>query len=158
MSRLVKELKEEHTEIIDSLLRVKMLKVCSDDGQRILMQVKDLLLAHLKKEDNELYPALRDASSRDKTLAEELNRFESDMVEVTRTAGRFFDKYSADVPSLLQHCAKPSLGSRIKKLLGRDGESPEQDFAADFDNLFATLLARVRQEENVLYKSFDRLD
>ena len=59
MSALIEELKREHAKIIAMLNEVKELGILSKEGQSRLMSAKKSLLAHLKKEDEQLYPVLR---------------------------------------------------------------------------------------------------
>ena len=62
MSKLVDELKKEHSVIVETLNKVKNLGFVSEEGQNILLAVKKNLLAHLKKEDEQLYPFLKNAA------------------------------------------------------------------------------------------------
>jgi hemerythrin-like domain-containing protein len=157
MENLVRQLKEEHNDIIDTLMRVKVLKVCSDDGQRVLMNAKDMLLEHLRKEDEDLYPMLRRAAAGDDSLAEKLKEFDDDMAKVSRHAFEFFEKYSADTADVDGPKATPSFCERLKKLLRRDEVSPESEFLRDFESLYDTLMERVRKEENIIYTAYDRV-
>ncbi len=59
MSALIEEFKREHAKIFDMLNEVKELGILSKEGQARLMFIKAHLLAHLKKEDEKLYPVLR---------------------------------------------------------------------------------------------------
>jgi len=62
MNTLIEELKNDHAEIVKVLTKVRELGIGSKDGQDTLLAAKEGLLAHLKKEDERLYPSLRKAA------------------------------------------------------------------------------------------------
>ena len=133
MSKLVEELKKDHGLIVDVLKEVKDLGIGSKQGRDKLLLAKNGLLAHLKKEDEQLYAVLKRAAENDPSLKRTLDVFAQDMGEISKFALNFFDKYSKS-------------------------ESSSLDFAKDFGNLFATLGARIRKEENILYNAYDKLN
>lgn len=90
------------------------------------------LLAHLKKEDEQLYPKLHSAAKSDPALQRTLDIFASEMDVISKDALAFFKKYGSG-------------GSGL-------------DFSRDFGRLFAKLGQRIRAEETMLYKKFDELD
>ena len=59
MSELIEEFKRDHAEIMAILNEVKEFGILSKEGHAKLISIKEHLLAHLKKEDEKLYPALR---------------------------------------------------------------------------------------------------
>ena len=131
MSELVTELKNEHTFIVDTLNKAKDLVVTSKEGQSTLHAAKSAFLAHLKKEDEQLYPALKKAAENDFILKQTLIKFSKDMEEVSKAAIEFFDKYSE----------------------GSEGI----EFAKDFGRLYITLSRRINKEEDVIYEKYDEL-
>ena len=131
MSALVEELRNEHTVIAETLNKVKTLGISSEEGQSTLLAAKMGLLAHLKKEDEQLYPVLRNAAKSDARLKKTLDTFARDMDAISQTALEFFDKYSTG-------------GSGI-------------EFAKDFGRLFATLSMRISSEEKIVYAKYDEL-
>ncbi len=131
MSKLVDELKKEHTVIVDALNQVKKLGFTSEEGQKTLFAAKSGLLAHLKKEDEQLYPILHNAAESNTDLKQTLNIFAKDMDEISKAALGFFEKYSSGGAGL--------------------------EFAKDFGKLFAVLANRITKEEQTLYKKFDEL-
>lgn len=134
MSRLIEELKKDHVAISNLLTRVNDAKVSHKDAHAILLTAKASLIAHLKKEDAQLYPVLNKAALADPVLKRTIEFYARDMEEITRNAIQFFDKYSKnDVPLDLE-------------------------FAKAFGNLFATISRRLRSEETTLYKEFDKLE
>ena len=125
MSNLVEELKSDHAVIAETLNKVKNLGITSEEGQNILLAAKNGLLAHLRKEDEQLYPVLNNAAESNAALKQTLDMFAKDMEVISKAALDFFDKYSTG-------------GSGV-------------EFAKDFGRLFATLSQRISKEENILY-------
>ena len=132
MSKLIEELEKEHSVIAEALNQVKSLGISSEEGQNTLLAAKGGLLAHIKKEDEQLYPVLNNAAESDDTLQRTLDTFAEDMNEISKAAFEFFDKYSTG-------------GSGI-------------EFAKDFGRLFATLSQRIGREERILYQKYDELN
>lgn len=132
MSQLIVELKKEHAAIANILGEVSKQGITSKEGQMKLMDAKKGLLAHLKKEDDQLYPALKRAAQNDKNLGYTLDVYARDMEGITTAAIAFFSKYAQG-------------GSGL-------------EFAKDIGGLFSTLKSRIRKEEDVLYKEYDRLN
>ncbi len=131
MTELIKQLNKEHAEIEKTLNKVKELGVNTQEGQQTLMAAKDGLLAHLKKEDEELYPVLYKAAEKDEKLKRTLEVFAKDMEGISKAALEFFEKYANG-------------GSGI-------------EFARDFGKLLAVLSQRISKEENVLYKKYEEI-
>ncbi len=132
MSALIEEFKREHAKIFDMLNEVKGLGILSKEGQAKLMFIKAHLLAHLKMEDEKLYPVLRKEAEDNERLKNTLDLFAMDMEKVSSVVQRFFDKYS-------------------------EGEIDE-NFSIYFESLFAALSARIRNEEDALYKEYEGVD
>ena len=137
MSALIEEFKREHTEIIATLNEVKELGILTRKGQAKLKSVKTSLLAHLKKEDDKFYPALCKEAKNNKQLVSALDLFGTDMENVSSVALEFFDKYSFDKYS------EGELGTK---------------FVGEFERLFAVLEERIKNEENVLYEVYEKMD
>ena len=132
MSALIDEFKKEHSEIIDTLKEIKELGVLSEEGQAKLISAKESLLEHLKKEDEQLYPVLRKEAEHNKKLKEILDVFAVDMENVSRVVMEFFDKYSEGVIDSVVSGA--------------------------FENLFAAFRNRIRNEEDILYDEYEKID
>ena len=137
MSALIEEFKREHTEIVATLNEVKELGILTRKGQAKLKSVKASLLAHLKKEDDKFYPALWKEAKNDKQLARTLDLFAMNMENVSSVVLEFFDKYSFDEHS------EGVLGTK---------------FVGEFERLFAVLGERIKNEEDVLYEVYDKMD
>jgi hypothetical protein len=153
MSALIDRLKLEHAEIIDLLLRAKLLDVRSEDGQKMLLESKDRILSHLREEDGELYPFLRTKAMNDKDLRTDLDYFEEDMKRVTKVAVHFYDRYSEE--SLKKTETSKSILGRFKRK--KPENRVQEHFVQDFEKLHRILLDRIRQEENVLYTAYEKL-
>jgi len=132
MSDLIEELKIEHKIILEILDQVKTLGISSASGQEKLLSAKDLLIAHMKKEDEQYYPALKRAAENNKDLTILLDYFIKDMEDVSKKAMCLFDKYSQ----------------------GGD----EADFAGDVKLLYMMLKDRIRTEEKTLFVKFSQLN
>ena len=131
MSELVDELKNEHKSIVEILNKVNNIGISIEEVQSILIGAKSSLLAHLKKEDEQLYPVLIEAAERDADLKLTLEVFASDMNIVSKAALDFFDKYSEGVQ--------------------------QQTIANDFRRLFTLLSQRIIKEENIIFTKYDEL-
>ena len=132
MSNLIEELKNEHNIILEILDQVKTLGISSASGQEKLLSAKELLIAHMKKEDEHYYPALKRAAENNKELAILSDYFIKDMEDVSKKAMFLFNKYSQ----------------------GGD----EADFAGDVTFLYITLKDRIRTEEKTLFAKFNHLN
>ena len=131
MSELVEELKMEHTFITENFERIRSFGMTSKEGQDILLSIKNALLAHLEKQDRQLYPVLRKEAESNKTLKQTLDIFASDMKDVSEMAFAFFEKYSKGGSGMV--------------------------FAKDFGRFFAALSQRIGKEERIIYAEYDEL-
>ena len=133
MSRLIEELKRDHVAIGNLLNKLKDPQVSNQEAHKILLSAQASLLAHLKKEDAELYPPLLRAAKDNASLRRTVDFYAKDMEEITTRAVEFFRNY-----------ARPD--SRI-----------DLEFAKAFGNLFAIISRRLRSEETTLYREFEKL-
>jgi hypothetical protein len=133
MAKLIEDLKKDHAALAALLDKLKNPSVTNNEAHKILLSAKAGLLAHLKKEDTQLYPVLNKAAAADPAMKRTVDFYAKDMDVITSNAIKFFDKYSRD-------------DSRI-----------DLEFAKDFGNLFATISRRLRSEETTLYKEFEKL-
>lgn len=131
MSKLVEELKNEHNTITETLQEINKIGFTSKEGQKMLMSARNHLLAHLKKEDTQIYPLLNQVAETDPDLKQTLQFYATNMEEIYKTALDFFEKYSEG-------------GSGI-------------EFGKDFGNLYTTLSLRIAKEEAVIYEKFTEL-
>lgn len=131
MSKLINELKAEHQTISDMLSKVRELGIGSKEAQQMLVSIKEMLLSHLAKEDIDLYPVLRRKAEADQGLNRTMDLFAKDMEAITANALEFFNKYACG-------------GSDL-------------NFAKEFGRLFVILSGRIRKEEDILYREYERI-
>jgi hemerythrin HHE cation binding domain-containing protein len=131
MSNLIEELKREHKIILDILSQVRTLGISSKSGQEKLISARDLLMAHMAKEDEHYYPELRRAAEHNRDLKRMLDYFINDMDAVSKKAVHLFDKYA----------------------YGGD----EAEFAGEIKMLYMTLKDRIRIEEETLFEKFNAI-
>ncbi len=128
MSRLLEELMSEHKAILDILGQVKKRGISSRAGQEKLISARDLLVAHIRKEDEKYYPELRRAAENNEELKILLDYFVKDMEDVSKKAMQLFDKYAHG--------------------------GNEEAFAGEIKLLYMVLKDRIRTEEETLFKKF----
>jgi hypothetical protein len=128
MSTLIEELKNEHQAILAVLGKTRDLGISSRAGQETLLSARDLLLAHMRKEDERYYSELRRAAEGSKELKLLLDYFVTDMEEVSKKAMRLFEAYAQ----------------------GGD----DAVFAGEIKLLYLTLKDRIRTEEETLFRKF----
>jgi hypothetical protein len=116
---------------VSVLTEIKNKGTVSKEAVAHLMTAKSALLAHLKKEDVQLYPALHSAAKNDKHLASTVDMFAKDMDKISQSVMAFFNKYE------------------------KGGEGLE--FAKELGNLMSVLGNRIQREENSLYIEFDKI-
>lgn len=128
MKDLIPELKSEHKTILDILGQVRTFGISSRGGQESFLAARDLLLAHVRKEDEHYYPELRKAAESRQELRITLDYFVADMEAVSKRAMRVFDKYAQ----------------------GGD----EAEFAGELKLLYVLLRDRIQTEEETLFEKF----
>jgi hemerythrin-like domain-containing protein len=131
MLTFIEEWKKEHNIIIDLLEEVKKAGIHSKEGKEKLFDAKMAFLAHLEKEDEELYPVLRKASDYDGELKNMLDVFADDMHLVSKNAHYFFERYT--------------------------NGSSDIEFRLDFERLYKSLHTRILNEECTLFKEYEKL-
>lgn len=131
MANIIAELKEEHSKLLGMLMRVKGMDIRSKEMEEGLTEVKEVLLAHLRKEDSKLYPVLHKAAEKDKELQESLQIFAKDMEKLSQFVLSFFEKYSKEIHGV--------------------------DFAVDFGKLLTAIQVRIKKEEAILFPAYERL-
>ncbi|MBP8850771.1 MAG: hemerythrin domain-containing protein, partial [Breznakibacter sp.] len=92
MSQLIQYLKSEHHALVEILKRVQVIGPSQSESKQLLLEAKRALLAHLKKEDLELYPKLKEAAKQNEEIDRKVNNFGKDMEEITKFTLQFFDK------------------------------------------------------------------
>ena len=125
---LIDALKKEHIELNNLLRDVQSAGVTTQNGQKKLKDSKVMLLKHLQKEDDQLYPELKKLEAT-KVIA---SSFEEDMKAITKLAMEFFKKYESF-----------------------DGDP--MDFAKDFGRFVGAFKQRIIKEEVNLYPKYEKL-
>lgn len=130
-SNLVAELKSEHQRIVAALDDAKKAGVGSAEWASKVGAARTALLAHLSKEDAELYPTLREAAKTDGDLAFQLRMNDQNLRTVVGVVAGFYE------------------------LLDRGTDSIELSKA--FGGMSAQLSLRIASEESQLYATFERV-
>jgi len=108
-----------------------MLGRVSPEAKELLFSCKQILLSHLEKEDEHLYPILEKAGQNNENIKKISQTFSSEMETISKGAVDFFNKY--------------------------EKENHGIEFSADLGNLLATLRHRIYKEENALYEMFNEI-
>ena len=130
MSPLVRELKSEHSQLLQIFNEVKNVGLQSVAGKDKLVSAKDIFINHLNKEDESLYPVLEEKAKGDSKLMSLLETFAKDMSEITKHTLDFFEKYKGD-----------GFGA---------------GFENDFTELYGEISGRIRKEESILYEEYEK--
>jgi iron-sulfur cluster repair protein YtfE (RIC family) len=131
VSEFIEELKREHAEIRDSLLQINNMDLFSAEARNRLMEVRELLVKHLQKEDQKMYPRLKEASSEDEHFQDILNYLEGEIKLISQFVFIFFDKYS-----------KKSSPAGIER---------------EFNLISSTLIKRIEKEEEFFFPKYERM-
>lgn len=133
MENLISKLKDDHLEIITLFEEIendiKKNSIPLNEIRKKLLDEKDLLLKHLNFENERLYPILRIAAMRDEKLEIILDIFKTEMENLSIFINKFFEDFE---------------------------KMNEYGFAIQFGKLYSMILHRLKMEENVLYKEFDK--
>ncbi len=132
MSQLIQEFKSEHLQISDLLLKAREVGIGNPQDWDLILSAKKMLLAHLNKEDQYLYPVLREAAESDESLKSTLTDYALDMDKISYDVMAFFSLYET-------------------------GENTTEHFQQDCNNIIKALSKRITKEEAVLYKTYDKI-
>ncbi len=125
---MIKALKIEHSVIIDNLEEIKRLGVYSKKGQDVIFSIQMNILSHLKKEDKELYPVLKDAMKSERKVNVMSKLFDENISAVSNTVIHFFENYA----------------TKAKKQLAMETEW-----------LIETLTWRMQREESLIFAMYE---
>jgi len=128
MSNIINELKAEHAHLDHLFVKIEHLDVSSKEASEQLQAVKLAVLNHLKKENQTIYPKLREAAFNNLRLQRKLDLFARDTVRLSTIFIQFIDKYSEG-------------GSNL-------------DFKRDFSRLSKILSAFAKREEEVIFSEY----
>ena len=89
MSSLVTKLKDEHKLIFSMFEKVKSLGIGSRNGREELFKVKELILSHLKTENEYIYPRFAILSQKNPSLKGISDKFQNEMTDISKQAIAF---------------------------------------------------------------------
>ncbi|MCP4176982.1 MAG: hypothetical protein GY756_04375 [bacterium] len=129
MSELLLELRKDHNDILNSFL---MIRKCSTAAEmhKVIFSLKTQLFEHLVKEDKCLYTHLLISAEKDEKLKEILTLFFSHIKEASALTVKFFTK---------------------NEIL-----EDEDDFLDDLEKLISRLVARIDNEESIIFKEYEK--
>ncbi len=132
-AKLIKELKKEHSQIANIFIELQQIGVASKKGMDLLLKSKELLLSHLEKEDEELYPVLKEEAKNDDSIKTMLTSLGEEMEQITKALLNFYNKYT------------------------NFSEINKTEFIRDISNILVAFKDRVAKEEMMLYDEYNKL-
>ena len=127
MSALAHILHDEHRIILNLLKDLRRVGPSSPEGHEMLIKARTLILQHLKTEDEQLYPVLRE----NELTADIAQTFSEEMAPLASRFLAFFERY--------------------------DSQPDCPDFATELGRLLAALQRRITREECVLLPTYKQL-
>ena len=127
MFELISRIKSDHKEIQETLIEIRDLGIESPVARELLYKARDLILAHIELEDNEVYPKLL-ATSEGTEIA---SKFSTEMQELAPIVKQFFAKYENE-------------------------HSDVTKFKSDIFTIIETLATRIVKEEAHLYSYLEK--
>lgn len=128
MTNMIDELRTDHLDLTISFEGLGEIDVATETGKEDLRKLKTKFLTHMKKENNELYPALRDASFDNGKLQQTLDWFTRDFVRIFAVTVLFLDKYAES--------------------------GTQREFKREHNRLTKILAALLKQEENIIFTEY----
>ncbi len=132
MDRLIEELKKQHEKLLEGFEAIFNDNTHSISIEKILKSLKDLLLDHVKKEDEQFYPVLYKAADKDDYIKTMTDIFIQDFDKIYKQIQEYYDKYFS--------------GRNYSK----------EEFITDSAKIMATLRNRIHEEENILFPLYER--
>lgn len=133
MPKLIEKLKQDHVIISDLFYKVIVAGISSNEGKKTLLDGKSQLLAHIKTENEELYPRLLAQAEKDPELKEKLETLAVEMLSVGNALTSFFERHS-------------------------ENEQNESDLSGDFSDIYLALTERIDNEERILFPEYKKLN
>jgi iron-sulfur cluster repair protein YtfE (RIC family) len=131
MSEFIDSLRKEHDEIKESLMKISAMDLSSKDARLQLATIQEVFIKHLQKEDDEMYPRLKEASSSDEQLMNILKYMEDEIKLISQFVFIFFDKFSKKTDSV--------------------------GFDREFSLICSTLIKRIEKEEEVFFPEYEKI-
>ena len=110
---LLDQLKSEHGRIVEAFKEIRYMGSLSSAAHTRLLQARDLLVAHFKREDEELYPALRLIAAQDPAVKTLLDELEKEMGVVSQVVSLYFDRCHQGGRSLMVEGSVPLLCTTV---------------------------------------------
>ncbi len=128
--RLVMELKKEHELILQSFNLVKTLGIHTKDGLSEYRNIENLLMEHIIKEDNNMYPVLNEVAKSNKTIQAALDHLTKDLEEIDYTIHQFSQTLT--------------------------GKENLEELESTFNVIGDVLINRIKLEEALIYPAFEK--
>jgi len=129
LNRLTDTLRAEHSAILRLIEEAHATGIGSQGAFESLRKSKALIIAHLRKEERELYPPLFASCD----FAAMGDVFSAEMVRLSQTIIRFFERYETV------------------------GAADSGELAPELDRIIGLLHTRIAREENTLYPAFEKV-
>ncbi len=130
MSEFIDSLRIEHAAIKESLKKISAMDLSSKEARSELIRIKEVFVEHLQKEDDEMYPLLKRASSSDEQLMSILQYMEEEIKLISKFVFIFFDRYSQ--------------------------KTDHAGFDREFSLICSTLIKRIEKEEEVFFPEYEK--
>jgi len=130
---LIQQLKEEHKQISYSFEEIKEVFKGKNHFSDKIINLKELLINHLKLEDKLLYPKFSESKQSEiKKIGED---FQEEMTQISKKVMNFFTKYE------LQNILK------LKE---------DTQFKTELEEIISAVKKRLEIEENILFPAFEK--
>lgn len=126
--QLIDELKEEHKALFKLISKIKSSTGNPASRSGLLLELKTLIMEHLKKEDSRLYPVLN--NSDDEKVKKISYNFTRGMERISTIIIRFFQKHERN--------------------------PDDMRFSSDFSKIIQLLKIRIEREEKILFRLYKR--
>ena len=130
MSDLITGLIQDHNSLKELLSEVYSYIVSEEKKIEFVQKLKTIVVAHIEKEDKELYPFLNKEAETDENLKIKLDSFAKDWEAISEFATNYFAKYCE--------------------------EKFDSQFTTDTAKLLSTLRQRMIKEEVSLFSEYTR--
>ena len=127
MSVLADRLHDEHTIMLDLLKKLRATGPATPEGHDLLLKARNLIINHLKQEDEHLYPVLRANEFTQDVAA----TFADEMAPLAERFIQFFERY--------------------------DTPTATEEFNSELGRLMASLQRRITREEYVLLPTYKQI-
>ena len=129
---LIDILKREHRELLEQIKKIKREGIISNKAKENIFEFKNLLLKHLRREDDELYPFLNEVAKKNVNIDVMLRAYKNEINKIEEEALMFFNNIEN------------------KKLTSKEIEK-------EFDVMVTKLKIRIISEEKKLFPKYSNL-